>query len=63
MLIAALAVEIQENNYIVDEESEKINISQEVSTQVSYIRLFKVILYLTVPNNYIGNIFVCFIKH
>lgn len=38
-MIAALAVEIQENNYIVDEESEKINIS-EVSTQISYIRLF-----------------------
>ncbi|XP_031368124.1 calcium-binding mitochondrial carrier protein Aralar1 isoform X3 [Apis dorsata] len=31
LLIAALAVEIQENNYIVDEESEKINISQEGS--------------------------------
>lgn len=38
-MIAALAVEIQENSYIVNEESEKINIS-EVSTQISYIRLF-----------------------
>lgn len=35
-MIAALAVEIQENSYVIDEESEKINISQKVSTQISY---------------------------